>query len=126
MIGNSALKVLFEVSDRDIAISQLLEMLKTNHEQLLRSLYEEAPNIDEFTSEELIFVIICSSIIDYSLQLNNKPIPSWIRDPRLAFIEPFYYNRRLSDFEKVKLIYSSPAPFRNRNVYLKLEGLIRV
>jgi len=32
----------------------------------------------------------------------------------------------LTDFEKVKLQFSNPAPFRRRNVYFELEGLQRV
>ncbi len=43
-----------------------------------------------------------------------------------------YYNQnsrkfqRITDFEKVKLQYTNPGPFKARNVYFDLEGIERV
>ena len=51
------------------------------------------------------------------LEVKRRTIKPLERDERLVFKEPYYYSKRLSDFEKVKLQFSNPAPFRRRNVY---------
>ncbi len=87
---------------------------------------DEPVDLDACDSEELFFLAISSAIMDYFFQVNEIDIPKWIRDERLAFDTPYYYSKRLTDFEKVKLQFANPAPFRRRNVYFKLDGLQRV
>jgi hypothetical protein len=91
----------------------------------LNSLYKYV-DLDTCDSDELFFLTISSAIIDYFFQLNDVDIPEWIIDERLAFDTPYYYSKRLTDFEKVKLQFSNPTPFRRKNVYFELEGLYRV
>jgi len=67
-----------------------------------------------------------SSLIDYILQLHNIEVPDWLRSDKLSFDKPYYHPKRLSDFEKFRLLYTNPAPFRARNVYFDLEGIKRV
>jgi hypothetical protein len=40
--------------------------------------------------------------------------------------KPYYHSKRITDFEKIRLMYISPAPFRQRNVYFDLESISRV
>ncbi len=125
MIGNRYLQELYRYSDRDTSINQLLELLKSRDKEFLESLVEPV-ELDSCSNEELEFLIIVTSLIDYSLQSLDLPIPSWIRDSKLSFNKPFYYSRRLSDFEKVRLLYTCTAPFKARNVYFDLAGIDRV
>ena len=69
---------------------------------------------------------VVSILIDYYIQLQGIEVPYWIRNENLGFEKPYYHSKRISDFEKVRLIYANPAPFRVRNVYFDLEGIGRV
>ncbi|MFU7515528.1 hypothetical protein [Clostridium sp. HCS.1] len=126
MIGNKYLKELYNYNDRDTSINQLLEILKFKDKDFINSLYEEEVNIDLLNEKEKEFVIISVSLIDHFLQIYNLDVPNWIRDERLSFTFPYYYNRRLSDFEKVKLLFTNPSPFRLRNVYFDLNSIVRI
>lgn len=60
------------------------------------------------------------------LQIHNIEVPDWLRDEKLQFDKPYYHPKRISDFEKFKLQYTNPAPFKARNVYFDLDGIGRV
>lgn len=126
MIGNRYLQALYNYNDRDTSINQLLEILKFKDKDFINSLYEEEVNIDLLDEKEKEFLIISVSLIDHFFQIYNLDIPNWLRDERLSFSLPYYYNRRLSDFEKVKLLFTNPSPFRLRNVYFDLNSIIRI
>lgn len=126
MIGNRYLQALYNYNDRDTSINQLLEILKFKDKDFINSLYEEEVNIDLLNEKEKEFLIISVSLIDHFFQIYNLDIPNWLRDERLSFSLPYYYNRRLSDFEKVKLLFTNPSPFRLRNVYFDLNSIIRI
>lgn len=125
MIGNKYIKSLFAYEDEDLALSHLLEMLKFDDKDFISSLYS-ALDINLCNKEEIEFLTKVAAITDYYLQLKNKEVPRWLRDSRLEFDTPYYHSKRISDFEKFRLQYSLPAPFRNRNVYFDLHSLIRV
>ncbi|MEJ6951708.1 hypothetical protein [Natronospora cellulosivora (SeqCode)] len=125
MIGNKYLKGLFEFQDEDTTINQLLELLKSKDMKFINSLYEPIA-IDNCTYEEINYLIKISALIDYYLQLHKIEVPSWLRDERLSFEKPYFYPKRLSDFEKVKLQYVNPSPFKARNVYFDLHGIERI
>jgi len=126
MIGNSYLKELYEYEDTDTSLNQLLEYIKFKDKGFIESIFEYPVNLDNCNSKEIFFLTLTAAIIDYFFQINEIDIPEWIRDERLVFQEPYYYSKRLTDFEKIKLQFSNPAPFRRRNVYFELEGLQRV
>ena len=125
MIGNPFLRAFCESSDRDTGINQLLELLHNQDSVFIESLTEPV-ELDRCTEEELCYLTIVSALIDYYLQRHGLPVPPWIRDSRLSFAKPFFYSRRLSDLEKVRLLYSCPAPFKARNVYFDPAGICRV
>lgn len=125
MIGNEYLRELYRYPDRDAGMSQLLEFLKGKDKEFLQSL-EEPIDLEKCSKDELDYLIMATALIDYSLQVNDLPVPSWIRDDRLRFHKPVFYASRLSDFERVRLLYTSPAPFKARNVYFDLAGISRV
>lgn len=125
MIGNDYLNKLFAYPDEDTAINQLLEFLASCDEEFLASLYENV-DLNECSPEELTYLTKVSALIDYMLQLNELEIPDWIRDERLVFDKPYYHSKRITDFEKVRMIYTSPGPFRARNVFFDLNGIRRV
>lgn len=125
MIGNNYLNDLFNYLDEDLALNQLLEMLKFHEEDFIKSLY--TPNdLKLCAQEEIDFLTKVAALIDYHLQINGLEVPLWIRDERLEFDKPYYQPKRISDFDKLKLQFSAPAPFRVRNAYFDLEGLTRV
>jgi len=125
MIGNEYLQALCDYIDEDTAINQLLELLKFKDKKFISSLTEEV-NIDLCNENEIEFLIKVSALIDYHLQLHDIEVPSWLRNDKLKFEKPYYHSKRISDFEKIRLLYSNPAPFRARNVYFQLEGIKRV
>ena len=125
MIGNRYLMELYEIGDEDTSLNQLLELLKSKDENFIESL-NESIDLDLCTPSEIEYLTKISAIIDYSLQLIELKVPDWLRDDRLEFDKPYFHSKRISDFDKFKLQFSSPAPFRARNVYFDLNGLIRV
>ena len=125
MIGNKYLKGLFGHIDEDTTINQLLELLKSKNMKFINSLYEPI-DIDNCNDEEIKFLIKISALIDYYLQLHKIEVPAWLRDERLRFEKPYYHSKRLTDFEKVKLQYINPSPFKARNVYFDLHGIERI
>ncbi len=125
MIGNKYLKDLFEYPDEDISINQLLELLKSKDIGFINILYNPI-DIDNCNDEEIKYLIKVSALIDYYLQLHDIEVPDWLRDERLRFNKPYFHSKRISDFEKVKLQYTNPAPFKARNVYFDLYGIERI
>jgi hypothetical protein len=125
MIGNKYLQALFAYPDEDTSLNQLLELLKSKDKEFIDGLYEPI-DLKACTSNEKIFLTKVSALIDYYLQLHGIEVPDWLRDESLSFDKPYYHSKRISDFEKVKLLYTNPAPFRARNVYFDLEGIKRV
>lgn len=125
MIGNKYLQGLFEYPDEDTSLNQLLELLKSRDKKFIDSLYVPV-NIDICNDKEIRYLTLVSALIDYCLQIYGLDVPNWLRDEKLSFDEPYYHSRRISEFDKVKLQYTNPAPLRARNVYFDLEGIKRV
>lgn len=125
MIGNKYLQDLFDYPDEDTGINQLLELLKYKDMNFINSLYKPI-DIDKCSDEEIEYLTKVSALIDYYLQLHDIQVPEWLRDVRLSFEKPYFHSKRITDFEKVKLQYTNPAPFRARNVYFDLKGIERV
>lgn len=125
MIGNEYLDELYNNVDEDTSLNQILELIKSKDKNFIQSL-EKPIDLDICNPEELKFIIKVSAIVDYFFQINGIDVPEWLRDSRLKFDKPYYHSKRISDFDKIKLMYSSPAPFSIRNVYFDLSGLIRV
>ena len=125
MIGNSYLQKLFEYPDADTGLNQLLELLNSKDAKFIDSLRKPV-DIDSCSDQEIQYLTKVSALIDYYLQLHGIEVPDWLRDKKLVFDQPYYHPKRLSDFEKLKLQYTNPAPFKTRNVYYDLEGIKRV
>ncbi|WP_313568371.1 hypothetical protein [Acetoanaerobium noterae] len=125
MIGNKYLQTLFNYPDEDTSLNQLLEMLKYKDMKFIDSLINPV-DIDLCSEEEIIYLTKISALIDYYLQMHNIKVPNWIRNEKLQFDKPYYHSKRISDFEKLKLQYSNPSPFRIRNVYFDLDGIERI
>lgn len=126
MIGNKYLQDLFECPDEDTSFNQLLELLKSKDMKFIDSLKHEPVDISLCENEEIEYLTKAAALIDYYLQLHSIEVPSWLRDKKLSFKKPYYHSRRISDFDKIKLLYTSPAPFSARNVYFDLVGIERV
>ncbi|MCD5407155.1 MAG: hypothetical protein LRZ99_05645 [Desulfotomaculum sp.] len=126
MIGNKYLQVLFKCPDEDTSLNQLLELLKSKDMKFIDSLTHKPVNTNFCKDVEIEYLTKASALIDYHLQLHFIEVPSWLRDDKLSFKKPYYHSRRISDFDKVKLLYTSPAPFSARNVYFDLDGIKRV
>ena len=125
MIGNKYLKNLYDYPDVDTSINQLLELLATKDPGFLESLTVplEIATLDE---AERHYLTIIFAIIDHQLQLSQLAVPNWIRDRFFCFDQPYFHSKRLSDFEKVKIQYTVPGPFKARQVYIDPDGLKRV
>ncbi len=108
MIGNKYLEELFNYSDRDTSINQLLEFLNYKDPNFICSLKKEYVNLDLCTNDEIRYLTKISGLIDYYLQIHELEIPIWIRDGRLLFDRPYYHIKRISDFYKLKLQIESP------------------
>lgn len=126
MIGNRFLKELFEYPDEDMNMNQLLELLKYRDTEFIDSLECEPVDLSVCNNEEIRYLTKVSALIDYYLQLHGLEVPDWLRDERLIFEKPYFHPKRISDFDKVRLQYTNPAPFRTRNVYFDLDGIERV
>lgn len=126
MIGNRYLQALFAYSDEDTSLNQLLEFLKYKDLNFINSLSKEALDIDACNNEEIEYLTKASALIDYYLQIHGIGVPVWLRNEKLVFENPYYHSKRIKDFDKVKLQYTNPSPFRTRNVYFDLQGINRV
>jgi hypothetical protein len=125
MIGNKYLQSLFEYPDEDTSLNQLLELLKSKDMEFIDTL-NETVNLDLCNNEELKYLTKVSALLDYYLQTYDIEVPDWLRDEKLKFDKPYYHPKRISDFERLKLQFTSPAPFRIKNVYFNLTGIERV
>lgn len=131
MIGNEYLQVLYDYPDRDTSINQILELLKSKDKDFINSLKTDVPDINLADQNEMHYLVIISALIDYCLQLKKIEVPSWLRRKELSFDKPYYYyyyyySKRITDFDKVRLLFTNPSPFRLRNVYFELEGFKRI
>ena len=125
MIGNKHLQALYEYADENTGLNQLLELLTYKDLEFINSLNKPV-NLDLCDEDEIRYLTMVSALIDYFLQIHGLDVPDWLRDDRLQFSRPYYHSKRLSDFEKVKLQYTCPGPFKARNVYFDLNGIKRV
>ncbi len=125
MIGNKYLQALSNYSDEDTSLNQLLELLKYKDMEFINSL-KEPVDINLCSDKEIKYLTKVSALIDYYLQIHDIEVPEWIRDDKLRFDKPYYHSIRISDFEKFKLQYSNPSPFKARNVYFDLGGIKRI
>ncbi|MBS4026328.1 MAG: hypothetical protein KGZ96_11715 [Clostridia bacterium] len=125
MIGNSYLQSLCDYPEEDTSINQLLELLKAKDKKFIDSLTEEV-DINLCNEKEIEYLTKVSALIDYNFQLHNIDVPKWLRNEKLAFNKPYFYSKRISDFEKIHLMYSNPAPFRQRNAYYDLTSISRI
>jgi len=126
MIGNKYLRDLFNYLDEDTSLNQLLELLKYKDMKFINILNNEPINLELCTDEEIRYLTKISALIDYYLQTHGIEVPNWLRDERLQFDIPYYHSKRISDFEKLKLQYTNPSPFKTRNVYFDLDGIGRI
>ena len=126
MIGNKILDSLYEFNDVSSSLNQLCDLINTAPKEITRILNVQLPNLEKLTKEETRFITILASVIDYKLQELSIEVPNWLRDERLILSEPFYLDKRLDDLDKLKLFIKSTGPFRNRNVFIAVEGLTRV
>ncbi len=126
MIGNETLRELYNYADQDTGFNQLLELLKYKDLKFINSLRSQPVSLEQCTEEEIRYLTKVAALADYYLQIHRMDIPDWLRDERLQFDTPYYHPKRLSDFEKLKLQYTNPAPFKARNVYFDLDGIERI
>ncbi len=126
MIGNKYIEKLFNCQDEDTSINELLELLKYKDPNFIYSLKNEDINLDLCTYDEIRYLTKISGLIDYYFQIYELEIPKWVRNERLQFDRPYYHQKRISDFEKFKLLIESPSPFRSRNTYFDLDSISRV
>ena len=125
MIGNKYLQALFDYPDEDTSFNQLIEILKYKDIKFINSL-KKPVNIDLCNDKEIKYLTKASALIDYYLQIDNIEVPDWLRNEKLSFDRPYYHTKRISDFEKFKLQYTNPSPFKARNVYFDLDSIKRV
>ena len=95
MIGNKYLQALYNYPDEDTSLNQLLDLLKSKDEKFIDSLKEEI-DIELCNDKELEYLTKVSALIDYYLQLHNIDVPDWLRNDKLCFKKPFYYQRRIT------------------------------
>lgn len=86
MIGNKYLRDLFEYSDEDTSINQLLELLKFRDVEFIDSLEHEPVNLGACNNEEIKYLTKVSALIDYYLQLHGLEVPDWLRDNRFPLL----------------------------------------
>jgi hypothetical protein len=125
MIGNKYIQELFKYPDEDTGLNQILELLKSKDIEFIESIRQPI-NLDLCNPKEMEYLTKISALIDYYLQINEVEVPNWLRDERLIFEKPYYHSKRISSFDKIKLLYSTPAPFSARNVFFDLNGIKRV
>ncbi len=125
MIGNKYLQELFDYPDEDSSLNQLLELLKYKDIKFINSL-KDPIDLGLCTDEELVYLTKISALIDYYFQSHKIEVPGWLRNNKLSFEKPYYHSKRISDFEKFKLQFSSPSSFKVRNVYFDLAGIERI
>ena len=106
MIGNSHLRELFECPREDAGLNQLLELLASKDTAFIDGLVREPVDLDLCSDEEIRFLTKASALIDYYLQRHGIEVPGW-----------------LSDFDRFKLTFKSPGPFKRRNVFFDLDGI---
>lgn len=127
MIGNEYLSWMYNNKDTNYVICEMLEDCRTGDSDFIKSLFEQPVDLSYGIDDEIHFLTIICTIIDWKSKVLKYPLPKWINDKRLYFKYPYYYNEgRLTDFDKVKLLITNPIQMCNRNVYFDMSGLERV
>ncbi len=123
---NKYLLQLYIISDRDSALNQLLEYLHQWDHDFIKSLHEKPEKFELLDSQEVVFLIQATAILDYKLQEMNLPIPMWIRDKHYRFKQPVAYSRLFYHKTVEDALQDSPEAFKSRNIYFDINGLHRV
>lgn len=125
MFGNKLLDYLFSITNDDIRICELLELIKQDKDKTLEALNNGIPLFD-FTRSDLIFEVakVCA-ILDYKYP-DCENLPEWVFNKNFYYKEAHYVGNHLSDFDKVKMFLFAPHAFRYRNIYFQEAGLERV
>ncbi|MGU8989147.1 hypothetical protein ACSW8S_17700 (plasmid) [Clostridium perfringens] len=126
MIGNKDLMELYSYKDRDTSINQLLELLKTPNMEFVKNLHDFQLDINKLSEDEKVFLTIAATLIDYVLNKHNLTLPEWVNDSELKFTEKFFYSKRISREERLRLLNSAPESFRKRNVFFDLNSITRI
>ncbi|MGU8836410.1 hypothetical protein ACV3UL_19315 [Clostridium perfringens] len=126
MIGNKDLMELYSYKDRDTSINQLLELLKTPNMEFVKNLHDFQLDINKLSEDEKVFLTIAATLIDYVLNKHNLTLPEWVNDSELKFTENFFYSKRISREERLRLLNSAPESFRKRNVFFDLNSITRI
>ena len=126
MIGNKDLMELYSYKDRDTSINQLLELLKTPNMEFVKNLHDFQLDINKLSEDEKVFLTIAATLIDYVLSKHNLTLPKWVNDSELKFTEKFFYSKRISREERLRLLNSAPESFRKRNVFFDLNSITRI
>lgn len=126
MIGNKDLMELYSYKDRDTSINQLLELLKTPNMEFIENLHDFQLDINKLSEDEKVFLTIAATLIDYVLNKHNLTLPEWVNDSELKFTEKFFYSKRISREERLRLLNSAPESFRKRNVFFDLNSITRI
>lgn len=71
MNGNKCLEELFNYSDEDTSINQLLELLKYKDPNFICSLKKEPVNLDLCTHDKIRYLTKISGLMDYYLQIHE-------------------------------------------------------
>jgi len=126
MISNKYLNDLYNCSDENHALNELLNRLTLMSEAFVSMIQTEIPNIDILTEEERVFLTKASALIEHFFLLKKIDIPDWLEDDRLKLQDPFVFGAREKDIWFLKTILKSPTVFKEKNVYFDLDSLIRI
>lgn len=126
MIGNKLVNEYYNNMTLDQGMCQLMDFIRNKDEHVLNELEWDNYIFDSCTEKEIGYLTILTTGLVYTYSKNKLKIPDWMLDDKLRFEYPYYHNKRLSDFEQIKLYLSCTTICRHKNVYIEESALCRM
>lgn len=138
MTGNELLDYLLKLDD-DTSICELLELIRSNKENVIELVNKSNPSIDFNDKDLVIRVIKICTILEFKIGKlslavyrafcgnpnGDDILPSCLFDERLHLDKPLFVGKHLDEFTRARMFLLAPQAFLNRNVYFDLNGLER-
>lgn len=126
MIGNNLVDDYYNNMTLDQAMCQLMDFIRNKNEDVLKGLEWDNYSFESCTEEEIKYLTILTTGLVYTYSKNKLKIPDWMLDVKLRFKYPYYHNKRLSDFEQLKLYLTCTMVCRHKNVYIEESAFYRM
>lgn len=121
MINNTYIREAESNKKDNIGLCYLLDLASRADKGFLKSL-ESEEDLDSLSENEFLFLVTSISALSYILEV----LPDWFYDSRLTLKDPLFYDSRITDIDRVKLIIGVNSFCLSKNVFISKDSVMRV